>query len=194
MNGFLQWPCDICTEAIADGDGALLINDEAARANRRIAEGLELEVGDVWTENLKWFAVHYDCRIDSDSLGGFKIERLRTEMDLLWASYHIARLPHLRYANTATLLLSAIRRLEPRDPLTETQRRAILTRDDFKCRACGFRNATGKRLHIDHIYPVALGGSDLPLNLQVLCDRCNLAKGMLTMDRFMEKHGFKEHA
>lgn len=32
-------------------------------------------------------------------------------------------------------------------------------------------------LHIDHMVPLARGGSDGVSNLQVLCDRCNLRKG-----------------
>jgi hypothetical protein len=31
-------------------------------------------------------------------------------------------------------------------------------------------------LHIDHVRPVSLGGSDDPSNLQLLCARCNLSK------------------
>jgi 5-methylcytosine-specific restriction endonuclease McrA len=30
--------------------------------------------------------------------------------------------------------------------------------------------------HVDHIVPVACGGSDHPSNVQVLCEDCNLAK------------------
>lgn len=32
-------------------------------------------------------------------------------------------------------------------------------------------------MHIDHIYPWSMGGSNDPLNLVALCDRCNLGKG-----------------
>ena len=31
--------------------------------------------------------------------------------------------------------------------------------------------------HLDHIQPIARGGTDHPSNLQALCARCNLAKG-----------------
>jgi 5-methylcytosine-specific restriction protein A len=30
--------------------------------------------------------------------------------------------------------------------------------------------------HVDHIMPVAAGGTDHPSNLQALCQSCNLAK------------------
>lgn len=193
MNGFLQWPCEFCREAIKDGDGWLVVDENAARSNRRVAERLELEPGDTWTAPLLWIASHWDCSDPFDGMLGFRVELLRTEMDMLEAAYAVASRPHLsRYTNWATVLKRAISRLAPRDPISAEKRRVILLRDDFRCRACGFRNDTGKRLHIDHIYPVSLGGSDLSVNLQVLCDRCNLAKGMQTMERFMEKHGFRE--
>ncbi len=52
----------------------------------------------------------------------------------------------------------------------------IMTRDNNRCRKCG---ATGEqvRLHVDHIKPVAHGGTNEPSNLQTLCEKCNLGKG-----------------
>lgn len=37
--------------------------------------------------------------------------------------------------------------------------------------------AIGKKIHIDHIIPVSVHGTNDPTNLQVLCDECNLKKG-----------------
>ena len=48
----------------------------------------------------------------------------------------------------------------------------ILARDRYTCRACG-RPAT----HVDHVVPVARGGTDHPSNLRALCAGCNLEKG-----------------
>jgi len=47
----------------------------------------------------------------------------------------------------------------------------ILQRDDFKCVKC---NKQG--LEIDHIIPVALGGTNEISNLQTLCSRCHREK------------------
>jgi len=51
--------------------------------------------------------------------------------------------------------------------------RAVAERDGYVCRKCG---AT-KDLHIDHIVPVACGGTNDLDNLQFLCRSCNMAKG-----------------
>lgn len=50
---------------------------------------------------------------------------------------------------------------------------AIALRQDHRCNYCG---AMGK-LHIDHIMPIKLGGTNWPDNLQLLCRPCNQAKG-----------------
>jgi 5-methylcytosine-specific restriction endonuclease McrA len=47
-----------------------------------------------------------------------------------------------------------------------------LARDRYTCRQCG-RPAR----HVDHITPIAWGGTDHPSNLRALCADCNLAKG-----------------
>jgi 5-methylcytosine-specific restriction endonuclease McrA len=49
----------------------------------------------------------------------------------------------------------------------------IFVRDGAACVHCG----ADEDLTIDHIIPVAAGGTDDPANLQVLCRRCNSAKG-----------------
>ena len=59
-------------------------------------------------------------------------------------------------------------------------RERILIRDGYCCQRCG---ETEGKLHIDHIVPKRLGGSDLEENLQVLCQNCNLQKG----GRFFEQ-------
>lgn len=52
-------------------------------------------------------------------------------------------------------------------------RELILERDEWKCLKCG--DVTD--LEIDHVLPVAKGGSSDLNNLQVLCKACNRAKG-----------------
>jgi 5-methylcytosine-specific restriction protein A len=60
--------------------------------------------------------------------------------------------------------------------LAPALRPVVLARDGRVCRQCGAEGSTTK-LHIDHIVPLAKGGSSDPSNLQVLCQRCNLEKG-----------------
>lgn len=57
----------------------------------------------------------------------------------------------------------------------------ILKRDRNKCKACG-RGPDEVKLHIDHVVPTALGGSDDPSNLQTLCADCNGGKAAVPAD------------
>lgn len=51
-------------------------------------------------------------------------------------------------------------------------RRFVFKRDGRVCRTC----STSKNLTLDHIIPVARGGEDSMVNLQVLCKSCNSSK------------------
>jgi len=52
----------------------------------------------------------------------------------------------------------------------------ILRRDNFRCTYCGATPDEGE-LHIDHVVPVALGGTDIAQNLTTACAPCNTGKG-----------------
>ena len=51
----------------------------------------------------------------------------------------------------------------------------ILRRDDHACRYCG-ATAPEVKLTVDHVLPVALGGTDKPNNLVTACAPCNSGK------------------
>lgn len=51
----------------------------------------------------------------------------------------------------------------------------ILRRDNHTCRYCG-GTAPDVSLRVDHVVPVALGGSDEPSNLVASCHDCNAGK------------------
>lgn len=51
----------------------------------------------------------------------------------------------------------------------------ILRRDNHTCRYCG-RTAPDVPLRVDHVVPVALGGTDDPTNLVTACEPCNSGK------------------
>lgn len=57
----------------------------------------------------------------------------------------------------------------------------VLSRDCFKCCACGQSPATNPsvELHVDHIIPWSRGGETEVSNLQTLCSKCNLGKSDL---------------
>ena len=69
----------------------------------------------------------------------------------------------------------------PRKPLPKYKRDQVFRRDAYTCRKCGAKGGPlgtlGVQLHIDHIVPVAKGGTDEINNLQVLCAPCNTKKG-----------------
>ena len=58
----------------------------------------------------------------------------------------------------------------------------ILRRDDYACRYCGQR-APDAPLTVDHVVPVALGGSDEPSNLVTACAACNQGKTSVNPDQ-----------
>lgn len=61
-------------------------------------------------------------------------------------------------------------------------RHYVFSRDHWRCQRCGFRFFGYGRRHgriptLDHIVPLTLGGRTTEENLQLLCDKCNVAKG-----------------
>lgn len=60
-----------------------------------------------------------------------------------------------------------------------------------RCVVC--RTKFGKEkgsYHLDHIMPLALGGSHTDENVQLLCPSCNIAKGAKHPTEFMQAQGF----
>lgn len=58
-------------------------------------------------------------------------------------------------------------------------RKAVLERDGHRCLACG---ATGVRFEVDHIVPLAAGGSNEPANLRTMCVLCHRARTTTRLD------------
>lgn len=61
--------------------------------------------------------------------------------------------------------------------INDTLTAAIIRRDNYRCRWCGFANAT-RQLEADHIVPESKGGKATIANLQCLCSACNKIKGV----------------
>ena len=57
--------------------------------------------------------------------------------------------------------------------VTKRTRFEVLRRDNYTCRYC---RSTENELTIDHVVPVALGGTDDPDNLVACCRDCNAGK------------------
>lgn len=64
-----------------------------------------------------------------------------------------------------------------RERMSPALRQLVIDRDGMTCRLCGEEIEVVSDIHIDHIKPVALGGSDHPSNLQVAHSWCNMRKG-----------------
>ena len=79
-----------------------------------------------------------------------------------------------------------LKEINRRRNIKDATRYAVLERAGFKCQCCGSKPLKNNDvvLHIDHIIPHSLGGSDSIDNLQVLCDKCNLSK----QNRFIINH------
>ena len=60
-------------------------------------------------------------------------------------------------------------------------RNRVLSRDNNRCRWCGFANAT-RQLEADHIVPESKGGEATLDNLQCLCSSCNRSKGTVQLE------------
>lgn len=54
-------------------------------------------------------------------------------------------------------------------------REYVFNRDNHQCQSCG-KNRLETKLSIDHIIPLAKGGSNDISNLQTLCFQCNREK------------------
>lgn len=63
-----------------------------------------------------------------------------------------------------------------REPIPNRVRHQVFQRDNYRCRECGARLEDGATLEIDHIVPVAKGGTNDISNLQTLCKACNRGK------------------
>jgi len=59
-----------------------------------------------------------------------------------------------------------------------------------KCKCAVCRESIKEKYHVDHIVPLAGGGSNDKTNLQLLCPSCNTSKGAKHPIDFMQSRGF----
>jgi hypothetical protein len=69
-----------------------------------------------------------------------------------------------------------------RKPITKGLRFSVFARDGFTCRYCG-RQADTVPLVVDHMVPVAAGGTNDIENLITACETCNQGKAAKTLDQ-----------
>lgn len=63
----------------------------------------------------------------------------------------------------------------PRIPIPDSVRQYVFQRNNYQCQSCG-KTHQETQLTIDHIIPLAKGGSNDISNLQTLCFNCNRQK------------------
>jgi 5-methylcytosine-specific restriction endonuclease McrA len=73
----------------------------------------------------------------------------------------------------ATVAVGATPQSSSRGAIPDDVKQYVWARDGGRCRSCG----SGVELQFDHVIPIALGGSSIADNLQVLCGPCNRRKG-----------------
>lgn len=73
------------------------------------------------------------------------------------------------------------RRPDGRQTVPRSLRFQVLRRDNHACRYCG-ATAPDARLTVDHVTPVALGGTNDPSNLVTACADCNAGKAATPPD------------
>lgn len=81
----------------------------------------------------------------------------------------------------------------PRRALSKKTRFEVFKRDRFTCQYCGSK-APEVVLEVDHIHPIAEGGSDDFLNLATACKDCNGGKGARRLDQHDEVTRRRERA
>lgn len=68
-----------------------------------------------------------------------------------------------------------------RPKLSKEKRSKVFSRDGRICAYCG---ATDTEFHIDHVFPLARGGTNDIENLTVACAACNMSKGDKTVEEW----------
>ena len=75
---------------------------------------------------------------------------------------------------------------EGRIKLPPGMKEKVFRNDGYRCRMCGASKEDGIELTIDHIIPLAAGGTNDLDNLQTLCRECNENKANLILPSGLE--------
>lgn len=67
-------------------------------------------------------------------------------------------------------------------PAQYVSRAAIYRRDRGRCHLCG-EHRPADDFHLDHLVPLALGGTHNESNLAVACPKCNMSRGARPLER-----------
>jgi 5-methylcytosine-specific restriction endonuclease McrA len=109
-------------------------------------------------------AERFGCALGTISSDTIVIQAEQGHKDMPWARYRVKRA--VFQANRRAVLGGIEGRLHVSDWL------AALARTHHTCTRCGI----GGPLTLDHVIPLIAGGSNLPSNIQPLCQSCNSQK------------------
>lgn len=123
---------------------------------------IDQEKFDLWVEATKQKLIECSSLSDKIEFAGYIANRAKLKLDLT--------LKHYRKAAERSDARKARR---ARKSFSKAEFKVIGERRGYKCAYCG----THEDLEIDHIVPFSQGGEDTLDNLQLLCKKCNLAKG-----------------
>ena len=73
-----------------------------------------------------------------------------------------------------------------RRTFNKQEKKSVYAKGNGHCAICG-KKLSFRKLTIDHIIPLAKGGTNHFDNLQPVCCECNRFKSDLTPDEFLEK-------
>ena len=76
--------------------------------------------------------------------------------------------------------------LQTKARISSFTRRRVIERDGLHCVYCD-DDLSNSEIHLDHVIPESKGGPTTYENLQVTCRKCNLAKGVLSEEEFVNK-------
>lgn len=131
-----------------------------------------------------------EVSLDTFVSGYFEAEKIaRQPRRLIGAIAAIEAVDSDKLRAIASAELSALVSSAPAPQPPRGLRKAVLERDHYRCRECGWKpgdpvpekkgagRPVFRTLEIDHIWPKSLGGPDGLDNFQVLCTTCNCRKG-----------------
>lgn len=105
-----------------------------------------------------------------------------------WARYYESKKPYHIARSTDAERIRRARKKGASGTHTAADVQAILSAQGHRCAYCRADLRKAKR-HLDHIMPLALGGSNGPENLQWTCAPCNLSKGAKDPIEFARERG-----
>ena len=151
-------------DVISVYSGGILVNNRTFTASEFIAAMLTvIKTQNGWTEEkANWFSEGIDCKLLKPGAKSWQRGKVRISLEFEPEKLEVEAIAVKKY---------------------------IWKRDRDRCQSCG-KTENETNLTIDHIIPLASGGSNDISNLQTLCHSCNSRKKHYFDPRFQRKFDF----